>query len=71
MQDTPPDLFQKSINRAASALQNYAAITDEDFILRDLLADLRHWARKNQVDYAFEDSRAEQTYLQELKHQEP
>jgi hypothetical protein len=67
MQDTPPDLFQKSINRAASALQNYAAITDEDFILRDLLADLRHWARKNQV----EDSRAEQTYLQELKHQEP
>lgn len=49
---TEPTIADR-INRAYQILGNYVELggTDQEAALRDLLADLMHWATANKVDF--------------------
>lgn len=51
------------VSRAEAALEEY--YSDEDACLRDLLADLMHWAASKGVDFFDELRIAEGTYAEE------
>ena len=53
--------------RAQRALEAYDIDAAHEDALRDLLADLRHYCDKHELDFAFHDRVAYRNYLEELK----
>ena len=67
------DISKKERHRRVKRLvKNYRAAvgSDDDYILCDLLADLRHWADMEGYDYDAEDTRAMDHYEAENSENE-
>lgn len=62
---------ERRADRGRKLLERYMAMTgtDEDAVLGDLLADLRHMADRDGYDYGLADARAESYHVEETGRQ--
>lgn len=62
---------QAAVNAFAEVTRMDTAGEDAETILGDLLADLRHWALLNDIDYAKVDAGAQENFEHEQEHDAP